>query len=206
MSLFRSYPYTFPFFFRRLYPKATFVGEDKKAIYLTFDDGPTPEVTEWVLSTLAEYKALATFFLIGDNADKNPTIVERLKSEGHTIGHHTQNHLNGFNTPNSIYFNNVEAVSNSIKTKWFRPPYGRLKLSQYKELISRYQIVLWSIISGDFDTTITGEKCASIVLNRVKGGEVIVFHDSHKAFERLKIALPIVLKRLSDQGYSFKSL
>ncbi len=206
MGLFRTYPYTFPKFFRRFYPNATFVGRDNKAIYLTFDDGPTPVVTEWVLSELEKHNAKATFFLIGDNADRHPEIVDMLKAKGHTVGHHTQNHLNGFNTGTPDYFKNVEAVPEAIKTKWFRPPYGRLKPSQYKQLEKKYQVVLWSVISGDFDTSLSGEQCANIVLKRVNGGDVIVFHDSQKALERLEVALPIVLETLSKKGFSFKAL
>ena len=181
----------------------------KKEIYLTFDDGPIPEVTEFVLDKLKEYNAKATFFCIGDNIRKHPTVFSRIISEGHAVGNHTFNHLNGWKTSNDTYFENTNKCEKLLnqKTKLFRPPYGRIKKSQAKHLLANgYKIIMWGVLSADFDTTISKEKCLQNVLKNTKKGSIIVFHDSIKASDKLYYTLPKVLKEFSEKGYEFKAI
>ncbi|MBC8148023.1 MAG: polysaccharide deacetylase family protein [Bacteroidetes bacterium] len=177
-----------------------------KIIYLTFDDGPTGELTPWILETLKEYEAKATFFVVGHNAEKRPDLVKAILEAGHSIGNHTFNHLNGKKTANSEYYDNIEEADRLIKSKLFRPPYGRIKISQAKQLKAKYQIVMWSVLSGDFDRKITKEKCLRNAIINTNKGSIIVFHDNIKAKENLLFALPAYLKHYSDLGFRFESL
>lgn len=188
------------------------VNTDKKEIFLTFDDGPTEIVTEFVINTLEKYQAKATFFCIGKNIKRYPTIYKRLIEKGHSIGSHTQNHENGWKTENTRYLQSVkdwetENISVNKKIKLFRPPYGKIKKTQAKKIIQRgYKIIMWTILSGDFDTSISKEKCLQNVIKNTQMGDVLVFHDSKKAFEKLKYTLPKVLAYFSKKGYAFKGL
>jgi len=184
----------------------------EKVLYLTFDDGPTPKITDWVLETLKQYNAKATFFCIGKNIEEAPEIFQRILEQGHNIGNHTYNHLNGWKTANKEYLQNILKAEKLIpkskitthKSKIFRPPYGKIKPSQTKLLLkNNYKIVMWSVLSGDFDTTITTEKCLKNVLKNTKNGSIIVFHDSVKAFDKLQIVLPEILEHFSKKGYVF---
>jgi peptidoglycan/xylan/chitin deacetylase (PgdA/CDA1 family) len=195
---------------------------DKKEIFLTFDDGPTPEITEFVITELKKHQAKATFFCIGKNIQNHPEIFQNIIADGHSIGNHTQNHLKGWKTDHTTYVNNAltcedviskelkKAANSNLKTqnlKLFRPPYGKVKKSQAKKLIEKgYKIIMWSVLSADFDTTISNEKCLENVLKNTESGSIIVFHDSVKAAERMKYALPKVLKHFSDKGFVFKSI
>lgn len=188
---------------------------DKKQIYLTFDDGPTPEITEFVLSKLKKYNAKATFFCIGKNIKNHPEIFEEIISDGHSIGNHTQNHLNGWKTIKDEYLKNISDCDNTIRQfydstftqKLYRPPYGKIKKSQAKELIkNNYRIIMWSVLSADFDTTISKEKCLDNVLKNTKNGSIIVFHDSVKAADKLKFTLPKVLEYYSKKGFTFSKI
>ncbi|MGB1041865.1 MAG: polysaccharide deacetylase family protein [Tenacibaculum sp.] len=188
----------------------------KKEIYLTFDDGPIPEVTDFVLDVLKKHNAKATFFCIGDNIKKHPAIFNRIIKEKHAIGNHTFNHLNGWKTNKATYLNNVllceTAILNTIDTsqntsKLFRPPYGKIKKSQAKELLKKeYKIIMWDVLSADFDTTITKEKCLQNVLKNTTNGSIVVFHDSLKAKEKLVYALPKFLEAFTKKGYQFKAI
>ncbi len=187
----------------------------QKIIYLTFDDGPVPNVTEFVLNTLKSFKIKATFFCIGDNILKHPELFERLKNEGHSIGNHTFNHLNGWETADETYVQNFLKCQELTQTNLFRPPYGRIKKSQIFKLkdkslklkaSSPLNIVMWDVLSGDFDTTLSPEKCYHNVIKNTKNGSVIVFHDSLKAYERLKYALPKTIEYLRNEGYQFGKL
>lgn len=180
--------------------------ETDKVLYLTFDDGPIPEVTPWVLEQLAAYNAKATFFCVGDNVKKYPGIYAELREAGHAVGNHTHNHLSGWGTKSSTYVDNVEACAEYIDSDLFRPPYGRLKPKQAEILLKRYKIVMWDVLSGDFDETLSGEQCLQNVLRNTENGSVIVFHDSVKARKRLEYSLPKVLKYYSDRGYRFAAL
>ncbi|MDB2385652.1 polysaccharide deacetylase family protein [Polaribacter sp.] len=192
----------------------------KKEIYLTFDDGPTPDITEFVLEELNKYEANATFFCIGKNIENHPEIFKRIIKEGHVIGNHTQNHLNGWKNNNTNYLENVikaeHIISSQIQKsnecvthipKLFRPPYGKIKRKQAKELLAiGYKIVMWSVLSGDFDTKLSKEKCLQNVLQNTENGSIIVFHDSKKASEKVKYVLPKILKNFSEKGYVFKAI
>jgi peptidoglycan/xylan/chitin deacetylase (PgdA/CDA1 family) len=177
-------------------------GENK--IFLTFDDGPIPEITEWVLDILLQYKVKATFFCIGDNVIKHPVIYQRIIKEGHTVGNHTQNHLKGWKTTNDIYIKNIEACAHHVSSKLFRPPYGRIKKAQLKGIKDSYKIVMWDVLSGDFDLKTTPEKCYQNVVKNTKSGSIVVFHDSIKASENLKYALPKAIEFLLEKGYVFE--
>ncbi len=192
-------------------------------IYLTFDDGPTPEITEWVLQELQKHNAKATFFCIGNNIEKYPEIFSKIISEGHSIGNHTFNHLNGWNTSteeyleNSIQWSVVSGQSEIYNLKsdssqndelakqicnLFRPPYGKIKVSQSKKLRQLgYKIIMWDVLSADYDTSISPKKCLENVLKNVSTGSIIVFHDSLKAFPNLEYTLPKALKILSEKGF-----
>lgn len=186
-----------------------------KEIYLTFDDGPTPEITNFVLDELKKYNAKATFFCIGKNIANHPDIFKRIVTEGHAIGNHTQNHLKGWSTENDAYLENVDVCKKTItqfsnatiQQKIFRPPYGKMKSSQAKEILKKgYKIIMWTVLSADFDTLISKDKCLQNVLKNTKNGSIIVFHDSVKAAEKIAFVLPKVLKEFSEKGFSFKAI
>ncbi|CAM1354156.1 polysaccharide deacetylase family protein [Tenacibaculum ascidiaceicola] len=183
---------------------------NKKEIYLTFDDGPIPQVTEFVLDQLHNFNAKATFFCIGDNIRKHPAVFSRIVNEGHSVGNHTFNHLNGWKSSNTTYIENIskcESLLPDQKTKLFRPPYGKIKRKQAKQLLaSDYKIIMWDVLSADFDSSITKEKCLQNVLENAQNGSIIVFHDSIKASDKLYYALPKVLKEFSQRGYDFKAI
>lgn len=201
----------------------------EKVIYLTFDDGPIPNVTDFVLKTLKVFNAKATFFCIGDNIVKHPEVFERVKNDGHAIGNHTFNHLKGWKTDNETYLQNTLKCQELTQTNLFRPPYGRIRKSQIKSLKSVVQspksifqnqqsdlglntidsglnIVMWDVLSGDFDTKLSPEKCYQNVIKHTENGSIIVFHDSLKAFDRLSYALPKVLAYFTEKGFTFSTL
>ena len=189
--------------------------KNKKEIFLTFDDGPTPNVTYWVLDELAKYNAKATFFCIGKNIEKHPKTFLKTIKNGHSIGNHTHNHLNGLETDNVSYFKNILKCEKTIQQfndltiqqKLFRPPYGKIKPNQIKFLKSKnYNIVLWDVLSADFDANITQDTCLQNVLKNSENVSIIVFHDSVKAFNKLKYVLPNILKYYSDRGFAFKKI
>lgn len=185
---------------------------DGKKVFLTFDDGPTPEITEWVLNELKKYNAKATFFCIGDNIKKFPEIFQKLITDKHSIGNHTFNHLNGWKTDVTEYHENVllcqsEIEKNNFSTNLFRPPYGKISRKQAKNLTQEnYKIIMWDIISFDFDKTITKEKCLENVITNVEPGSIIVFHDSKKAWQNLEFVLPKTLEFLKKEGYTFEKI
>jgi peptidoglycan/xylan/chitin deacetylase (PgdA/CDA1 family) len=199
-----------PFFLRWYYPSLIWnKARSGKAIYLTFDDGPIPDVTDFVLKTLADYNAKGTFFCIGDNIRKHPDIFKRLIAAGHRIGNHTYNHLKGWKTADKEYLNNFNQCQTLTSSSLFRPPYGRIKKSQIKAIKTLHpdiQIIMWDVLSGDFDIASSPEKCFQNVIRNTSNGSIIVFHDSLKAFERLQYALPKTLEYFQKQGYSFKTL
>lgn len=193
-----------------LHPKRTWqMDVNTKDIYLTFDDGPHASITNFVLDELKQYNAEATFFCIGKNVADNPSVYKRIINEGHAVGNHTQHHLNGFKTTDKAYVDDVLEASKFIDSYLFRPPYGRLKTFQANILTSLkkpYRIIMWSLLSGDFDSKISPERCLENVLFKISNGAIVVFHDSEKAAERMMYALPKVLKILSEKGYTFKKI
>ena len=203
-----------PGILKRLFSNLTWsIATQKKEIYLTFDDGPTPEITQWVLEQLNEYNAKATFFCIGKNVAQYPEIVENIIADGHSIGNHTQNHLNCWKVSSKTYLKDVEKAQEVVasvinnESNLFRPPYGKITPKRAKQLIKKnYQIIMWDVLSADFDTNISPEKCLENVLKNTKKGSVIVFHDSLKAKVNLEYTLPKVLENFSNKGYTFKRI
>jgi peptidoglycan/xylan/chitin deacetylase (PgdA/CDA1 family) len=199
-----------PLLLKALYPKLLWdAGGNNRSIFVTFDDGPIPIVTPFVLNILKQYNAKATFFCIGDNVRKHPEVFEQVKSEGHAIGNHTFNHLNGWQTDDKTYVDNFLQADELIGSKLFRPPYGRIKRSQVKLLQAAkpgIKIVMWNVLSADFDAATSPEKCLDNVLRNVKGGEIVLFHDSLKAKERMEYALPGALEYWSREGFEFKTI
>ena len=184
-------------------------------IYLTFDDGPTPEITEWVLQELEKYNAKATFFCIGNNIEKYPEIFKKVINQGHSIGNHTFDHLNGWKTSTVEYLKNtflceeqiLESKIYNIQSKIFRPPYGKIKSSQANKLRQLgYKIIMWDVLSADFDASISKEKCLENATKSVTSGSIIVFHDSVKAFSHLEFTLPKALKYFKEKGFIFEKL
>jgi len=186
----------------RLMPRVTwgFYGETGK-VFLTFDDGPTPDVTPWVLDRLKEFNAKATFFCLGRNADHNPDIIARTINEGHSVGNHTYSHLKGYGTRNQQYFDDIELARNLIDSELFRPPYGRILGSQITEIIKDYRIIMWDVLSYDYNRRVSGDTIVRNVTRNVRSGSIIVFHDSAKARKNLYHALPKVLEHLSKEGF-----
>lgn len=204
-----------PSIIKRMFPKLTWdVHSNNKTIYLTFDDGPTPEITDWVLNQLKVYNAKATFFCIGKNITNQPILLQKINNEGHTIGNHTNHHLNNWKVSHKTYIEDVEQTQEILKqhlgstsNQLFRPPYGKIKLKSAKKLLSKgYKIIMWDVLSADFDQSITPEKCLENTLKNTTDGSIVIFHDSVKAFENLKFVLPKTLDHFSKKGFTFESL
>jgi len=179
---------------------------DNKSIFITFDDGPIPEVTPWVLDTLKRFDAKATFFCLGKNVESNPEIYQRILTEGHAVGNHTHNHVDGWKIGKRRYVANINKCSEWVDSRLFRPPYGRLLPAHYKMIKNNYSVVMWNVLCGDFDKRLTGERCVDNVILNTKPGSIILFHDSVKANDRLRYALPRVLKYYAEKNYSFKPI
>jgi peptidoglycan/xylan/chitin deacetylase (PgdA/CDA1 family) len=182
------------------------VNTNKKVIYLTFDDGPDEEVTPKVLDILDEYDAKATFFCLGNNAEKHPGIIERIVKSGHVLGNHSYSHRNGFKTDTEHYIEDVNKCDRVFQSELFRPPYGRIRSKQAKIISKDFKIIMWSVIPGDFDRKVTKEKCLSRSIKNSVQGTIIVFHDSQKAKEKVLYALPHYLKHFKELEYSFEAL
>ena len=203
-----TFLYTYiPKWFEKLYRGPIWsVKTSKKEVFLTFDDGPTPEITPWVLDQLKKHKAKATFFCIGKNIAAHPEITKRILKEGHRIGNHTYNHVNGWNTKKDTYLKEVEKTqlllkNHDISTKLFRPPYGKISPKQLRTLLKKeYKIILWNVLSVDYDSKTSPEKCTQNVLKNSSNGAIIVYHDSIKANRNLKKSLPEILQHFSEKG------
>ncbi|MCW5913385.1 MAG: polysaccharide deacetylase family protein [Chitinophagaceae bacterium] len=193
-----------------LYPDCLWkVQTEKMKAYLTFDDGPHPEITPYVLEQLALFQAKATFFCIGEQVEKHPEVYQQIIDAGHRTGNHTYSHLNGWKTSDEKYFKDVEKAATVIKSNLFRPPYGKIRRFQLKIITGErlgLKPVMWHVLSGDFDTSLKPEQCYLNVVKNTSPGSIIVFHDSEKAFPRLKDTLPKALKYLKDKGFSFDIL
>ncbi|WP_340065056.1 polysaccharide deacetylase family protein [Ascidiimonas aurantiaca] len=201
-------PASTPWFLKKVYPSLTWhIPEKTKAVYLTFDDGPTPEVTDWVLKELQAYQAKATFFCIGKNVVQHPKLYHKILEAGHRAGNHTFNHLNGWKHDTDTYLSNAEEASQFIDSPLFRPPYGKLRYRQIKKLLrSGYKIIMWDVLSIDWNRELSPDTCAGNVIKNSVNGSIIVFHDSLKAEKNLKQALPKVLSHFKDEGFEFKTL
>ena len=198
-----------------LYPTLTWSRyNNDKVIYLTFDDGPIPEMTPAILDLLAKYNAKATFFCVGDNIKKYPEIYKRIWGEKHATGNHTFNHLNGWNTENETYLENIRLCATLMNQtpeitqspKLFRPPYGRIKKSQIRALQKDYNIIMWDVLSGDFSASLSPENCLNKAIKYTQAGSIVVFHDNLKAKKNLDYVLPRYLEHFTDAGYTFKCL
>ena len=195
----------FPRFMWRM-NKTVATPQQQKVLYLTFDDGPIPEVTPWVLQQLARFNAKATFFCVGENVCKNTKIFNDVLDAGHSVGNHTYNHRNGWATPLHDYLDNVAQCAAFVPSNLFRPPYGRLSPKQSQALHKEYSIVMWDVLSGDFDANLSPINCFQNVVKHTQAGSILLFHDSIKASRNLFYALPRVLAHFSELGYVFQAL
>lgn len=194
-----------PDFVRNLYPKALWrMNPDEKAVYLTFDDGPIPVITPWVVELLGQYDIKATFFMVGDNVRKYPHEYMQVIENGHRVGNHTFNHLKGLFTSTAEYVENVEKADGLIHSNLFRPPHGMLRRKQYNELSRHYQFVMWDLVTRDYSKRMNGEDVLANVKRLVRNGSIITFHDSIRSENNLKYALPRSIEWLLEQGYEFK--
>lgn len=206
----RDHRIKIPRWLQWLYPSRIWrIPTPEKIVYLTFDDGPHPTITDFVLDQLDRYQAKAHFFCIGANVDRFPEVYQRILERGHGIGNHTQHHVNGWKSSNENYLEDVIEADKRIASNWFRPPYGRMRSRQVRLLKRQFpniRIAMWEVLSLDFDQTKSGEWCAEQVIRHAKPGSIVVFHDSEKAWGRLQVCLPIVLEKLNKQGYRFQAL
>lgn len=194
-----------PKLLRWLYPRALWrMDKNVKAVYLTFDDGPIPEITPWVLDLLDKYNIKATFFLVGDNVRKHPEEFKMIVERGHKVGNHTFNHISGLKYLSYNYLANTNKADELIKSKLFRPPHGWMRWGQYMVLSHRYTIVMWDLVTRDYSKRLNGRQVLGIVKKYVRNGSIITFHDSIKSEKNLKYALPRAIEWLLEQGYEFK--
>jgi peptidoglycan-N-acetylglucosamine deacetylase len=209
-------PFRTPFFLPWLAPDLVWrMPTQEKQIFLTFDDGPIPGPTEFVLETLEKHKAKATFFCIGDNVRKYPTIFTQLSKAGHTIGNHTFNHIKGWNHSTNDYLDNIELCKSQFRStlqtvsasqSLFRPPYGRITKAQIKALKDQYKIIMWDVLTQDYQRSMSQERCLAGSIQATRSGSIVVFHDSLRAEKNLTYALPRYLEHFSNQGFVFTSL
>lgn len=196
-----------PILLRKLYPKAVWrITTNEKKILLTFDDGPVPEITPWILDLLKHHNIPATFFCVGSNIVKNRKLFERIIDEGHAVGNHTQNHLNNWKVSDKDYLENIDECQKHYPFQLFRPPYGKMRISSYNKLKSKYKIILWDVLSMDYDLTVSAEKCFENVTKNTGNGSVIVFHDSLKATEKVMDVLPKVISYYQNLGFTFEKI
>ncbi|TNE79540.1 MAG: polysaccharide deacetylase family protein [Bacteroidetes bacterium] len=203
------YRYTTPGIFQLFNPLLTWkVSKEKEpVIYLTFDDGPHPEITPWVLDQLNAFQAKATFFCVGDNVERYPEVVERIQAEGHSLGNHTFNHLNGWKSGNDFYLSNIEQCEALTDTKLFRPPYGKIgPLQALKLKKSDYKVIMWTLLSRDYEKDLDVAESAYALKKHSEAGSIILFHDSEKARHNLIQLLPDYLEHFHQRGFQFKAL
>lgn len=194
-----------PKFIRQLYSRACWrMSASVKAVYLTFDDGPIPEVTPWVLDLLDKYGIKATFFMVGDNVRKHPDEYRMVVERGHCIGNHSYNHLKGFKERTAHYIANVDKADSYLSTNLFRPPHGVMRRNQYNELRKRYRIVMWDLVTRDYSSRLSGEQVLKKVKQYARNGSIITFHDSLRSADNLYYALPRAIEWLLLEGYEFK--
>ena len=189
-----------------MFPDLVWQIEDERGVYLTFDDGPTPGITEWILATLKRYNAKATFFVLGKNVEMYPDLYEKIIADGHRVGNHTYSHQKGWITPLERYLEDIDFASDLVQSNLFRPPYARITPSQLRTISKRYKIILWSIISRDYNTHLPSKECVKGVLKYIRPGSIIAFHDSEKAFRNMSYALPRTLEHIRNLGLVAKAI
>ena len=193
-------------YLRWLYPKAYWrMDRHEKAVYLTFDDGPIPEATPFILDTLRDFDAKATFFMVGDNVRKYPELRERIIAEGHQVGNHTHNHIGGLFRLIRDYMYNVEKANAYINSHYFRPPHGWMRLGIYAWLSRKYKVVMWDLVTRDYSKWLSADDVVNNIKRYARNGSIITFHDSLKSIDKLRTALPESLRWLQEQGYAFKT-
>ena len=197
--------YSAPFWIRTIYPRELIWRDttNRREIFLTFDDGPVPEVTPLVLAILKKYDIKATFFCVGENVHKNPEIFESLQQNGHAVGNHTFHHVKAWKTDYHSYLSEVEQCSRLVKSNLFRPPHGQINRKIARKLSENYKLIMWSVITGDYDKHLSGEQCLANAVKHTRPGSIIVFHDSIKARERMEYSLPLYIEHCLKQGYTF---
>ena len=193
-------------YLRWLYPRALWrMDRRQRAVYLTFDDGPIPESTPFILQTLREHQVKATFFMVGDNVRKYPELYEQIVAEGHQVGNHTHNHIGGLRHSIKHYMYNVEKANAYIRSTYFRPPHGWMRHALYLVLTRRYKVVMWDVVTRDYSKWMTADDVLANVKRYVRNGSIITFHDSLKSIDKLKTALPCSIDWLKEQGYEFRT-
>jgi peptidoglycan/xylan/chitin deacetylase (PgdA/CDA1 family) len=201
-------PVKTPLVIKKLFPNFIWdITSNSKEIYLTFDDGPTPEITNWTLDILRQYRAKATFFCVGNNVEKFPEIFQNIIDEGHAVGNHTYHHLKGWKTSTEDYLKDIQKAQDLINSKLFRPPYGQITPKQGLAIMALgYHVILWNVLSIDWDVFVSRKTCLNNVISKADSGSIIVFHDSVKASKNMQYALPLVLKHFTEKGFTFKAL
>lgn len=197
---------TIPKVIQHMFSDAIWRVKSSPNVYLTFDDGPIPEVTSFVLEVLSKYDVKATFFCVGENVIKFPSIYQRIVEEGHAVGNHSHNHLNGWKTETKAYIENIDLANNHIQSSLFRPPYGKLKPKQYRLLKKKYDVVMWDVLSLDYDQNVDSDKCFNLVKKHTRAGSIIVFHDNIKAYTNLVETLPRVIEYILSKGWKLDTL
>jgi peptidoglycan/xylan/chitin deacetylase (PgdA/CDA1 family) len=195
-----------PYLFRKIFPKAVWGFSSSTSIYLTFDDGPDPEITPWVLDELAKTKTKATFFCVGENVVKYPEVFQRILDEGHSVGNHSMKHEKGWNTATDVYLASINQANTLIKSKFFRPPYGKMTPHQYKLLAKSYTIIMWSWLSYDYNSKIEISTILAKAKKDINAGDIIVLHDNKKTKERLKLILPRLIEIIRAKNLTFKTV
>ena len=190
-----------------LFPRLLWrVNTQQPEIYLTFDDGPHPQITPWVLETLHNFQASATFFCVGQNVERYPDTYQRILNLGHQTGNHTHHHLKGWNHNTANYLADVEQCASVVRSNLFRPPYGRITPAQIKHLLPNYRIVMWDILTRDYEQNLDTNEALRVLFSKIKPGAIVVFHDSEKAQHNLRVLLPALLEHFTAKGYQFKCL
>lgn len=201
------FTHTIPLWMQRLFPSVTWrVNAGHPVVYLTFDDGPHPEITPWVLQQLEAYNAQATFFCVGDNVRKYPETYKSILKNGHRTGNHTYHHLNGWKTGLDTYLENIRKCAEWVDSDLFRPPYGKFTPAQLKRIRQDYRVVMWDLLTRDYDHQINTDRALGIVQQELRQGSVVVFHDSEKAYQNLRVMLPRFLSFCREKGFNFESL
>lgn len=196
-----------PKFIKRLFPELNWTLRGPEGVvYLTFDDGPTPDVTEWVIETLDKYEAKATFFCLGKNVDLYPEVYSKIEAAGHAVGNHSYSHQKGFGMATGRYMEDVDLAAGLIRSNLYRPPYGRITPSQIRRVSERYNIIMWDVLSRDYSQMVSPKSCVKNVIKHLHDGAIIVFHDSLKAERNLRYALPRVLEECRRQGFRCKAI